>query len=61
MIAICIDKMNTIDGPTKLIRQDAIFGGLSVGQWGTRESGKVDIGSPCDVRHKNKQLVEIRF
>jgi len=24
--------MNTIDGPTKLVRQDAILGGLSVGQ-----------------------------
>jgi len=25
--------MNTIDGPTKLFRQDAILGGLSIGQW----------------------------
>jgi len=25
--------VNTIDGPTKLVRQDAIFGGLSIGQW----------------------------
>ena len=24
--------MNTIDGPTKLVRQDAILGGLSIGQ-----------------------------
>ena len=26
--------MNTIDGPTKLVRQDAILGGLSIGQLG---------------------------
>ena len=25
-------QMNTIDGPTKLVRQDAILGGLSIGQ-----------------------------
>ena len=24
--------MNTIDGPTNLVRQDAILGGLSIGQ-----------------------------
>ena len=24
--------MNTIDGPTKLVRQDAILGGLTIGQ-----------------------------
>jgi len=24
--------VNTIDGPTKLVRQDAILGGLSIGQ-----------------------------
>ena len=24
--------MNTMDGPTKLVRQDAILGGLSIGQ-----------------------------
>jgi len=34
VIAICIgmiDKWKT-DGPTNLVRQDAIFGGLSIGQ-----------------------------
>ena len=25
-------QVNTIDGPTKLVRQDAILGGLSIGQ-----------------------------
>jgi len=25
--------VNTIDGPTKLVRQDAILGGLSIGQF----------------------------
>jgi len=34
-IATCIgmiEWVNTIDGPTKLVCQDAIFGGLSIGQ-----------------------------
>ena len=37
VIAICIgiiySQVNTIDGPTKLVRQDAILGGLSIGQF----------------------------
>jgi len=31
--------VNTIDGPTKLVRQDAILGGLSIGQLPVNEIG----------------------
>jgi len=34
VIGICIGIIvNTIDGPTKLVPQDAILGGLSIGQF----------------------------
>jgi len=29
-------QLNIIDGPTKLVRQDAILGGLSIGQIGVQ-------------------------
>jgi len=41
VIAICIgmiEQVNTIDGPTMLVRQDAILRGLSIGQWATRST-----------------------
>jgi len=34
--------VNAIDGPTKLVRQDAILGGLSIGQFTQRHNAQVD-------------------
>jgi len=40
--------VNTIDGPTKLVRQDAILGGLSIGQF-----------NPSSAQHGHRACIQV--
>jgi len=53
----------SIDGPTKLVRQDAILGGLSIGQLplNGEEDREIKWGQVCGIRYFKHSFQEGEF